>query len=58
MVNKLQHYTAKARELLAEGVHDPIELFEKVYRGHNVHYATVRRAVHIAKTSIFKEGTL
>jgi hypothetical protein len=36
-------------QLLSEGVYDPNKLFELVYPKSQKHYATVRRAIHIAK---------
>lgn len=45
----------EARELMASGVYCPEELFERLYRGRRVNYPAVRKAVHLAKSSIYKE---
>jgi hypothetical protein len=40
---------SEALSLLGEGVYAPDDLFKKIYR-RGVHYARVRKAIHIAKT--------
>lgn len=44
----------QAKQLMEEGVFDQHTLFERMYPGSRKHYATIRRAIHIAKTGVFK----
>lgn len=42
-----------AKAWMARGVWDKDVLFVLLSRDHRVHYATVRKAIHIAKTEIY-----
>lgn len=40
-----------AEDLMSVGLYDPQALFQVIYpQTHKVHYSTVRRAIHLAKT--------
>ena len=43
----------EAKQLIEEGVYDQHALFERIYPTSRKHYATVRNAIHIAKTGVF-----
>lgn len=50
MVN-LDYLILEAKQWLARGVWNPDEIFLHIHRDHrNVHYATIRKAIHLAKT--------
>lgn len=42
----------RARDLIAEGVYDPNDLFNLIYPNSRKHYSTVRTAIHLAKTGL------
>jgi hypothetical protein len=45
----------QAKQLMEEeGVFDQHALFNRIYPGSRKHYATVRRAIHMAKTGVFR----
>lgn len=43
----------QAKQLIEKGVYDQHALFELIYPTSRKHYATVRKAIHIAKTGVF-----
>lgn len=44
------------REILASGMHDPNDIFVVLKCKYpNKHYATLRRAIHVAKADLRKE---
>lgn len=52
---KLDDLILDAKAWLARGVWNPDEIFLHIHRGNrNVHYATIRKAIHIAKTELLK----
>lgn len=51
----LDRLVLEAKAWLARGVWEPDEIFRHLSHDfRNVHYNTIRRAVHIAKSEIFK----
>lgn len=51
MPGSLQALIKQVEDYLELGVYDPEELFDYVYPVNRpIHYATVRKAIHIAKT--------
>lgn len=44
----------QAKQLIEEGVYDQHTLFDLIYPTSRKHYATVRRAIHMAKTGVFR----
>ena len=54
MVN-LSDLILAAKACMAGGVWNPDEIYICLSRDHrNVHYATIRKAIHIAKTELYK----
>lgn len=52
---KLEDLILDAKAWLTRGVWNPDEIFLHIHRAHrNVHYATIRKAIHIAKTELHK----
>lgn len=52
---KLVDLIIEAKAWLARGVWNPNEIFIHLNRDHrNVHYATIRKAIHVAKSEIYK----
>lgn len=48
----MEQLVKRAKKLIAEGVYDPNDLFNLLYPGSRKHYATVRTAIHLAKTGL------
>jgi hypothetical protein len=40
----------QVKRLMRQGIHDPHELFKRVYNTNRVHYSRVREAVHSVKS--------
>lgn len=52
---KLADLIVEAKAYMARGVWNPDEVFLHLGRDHrNIHYATLRKAIHVAKSEIFK----
>jgi len=46
---------SQVKEYMSYGIYSPRELFELLYAlNRNKHYSTIRRAIHVAKTGIYK----
>ena len=52
----LTQVVSEVKGLMAQGITEPQALFDRIYYQTPVHYATVRKAIHIAKSSIFKDN--
>ena len=55
MTPKLKELILDAKAWMARGVWNPDEIFLHLNRDYrHIHYATIRKAIHIAKSEIYK----
>lgn len=54
-MTRLADLILDAKAWMARGVWNPDEIFLALSRDHrNIHYATIRKAIHVAKSEIYK----